>query len=86
MSLLPQRHRSVLEHEEPRGYLPAPGRFPAGRRPRHAIWIFLVVLVVVIWLVAHGYSADDALGAVAGAGVVAAAIATRLADPQPGNH
>jgi hypothetical protein len=85
MSLLPLRRRSARHHEEPMGELPAPGPFPAARQPQHAIGIFLVVLVVVIWLVAHGYSVDAALGAVAGAGVVAAAVTSRLAGPQPGD-
>lgn len=41
--------------------------------------IFVVVLVVVVWLLAHGYSAAAALGAVAGTGALAAAITSQLA-------
>ena len=85
MSLLPLRRWSARHHEERTGQLPAPGPFPAARRPLAATVIFVVVLVVVVWLLDRGYSADAAVGAVAGAGAVAAAIASRLAGTQPGD-
>ena len=84
MSLLSPRCWFARHHEERTGQLPAPGPFPATRRPLAATVIFVVVLVVVVWLLHRGYSADAAVGVVAGAGTVAAAIASRLAGAQPG--
>jgi hypothetical protein len=83
MSLLPLGRWSTRHYEEQTGKLPAPGPFPAARRPLGATVIFVVVLVVVVWLLDRGYSADAAVGTVAGAGAVAGAIASRLAGTQP---
>ena len=65
--------------------MPSPGPFPAARPPWRVIVVFVVVLVIVLWLLARGYSADTALGIVAGAGALTAAIASRLAGTQPDN-
>ena len=56
------------------------GPFPDAR-PENVTVIFVVVLVAVIWLLARGYPAGTAVEAVAGAGAVSAAIASRLAWP-----
>jgi hypothetical protein len=79
MSLTPLRRRTRPHHEEPAG-LPAPGPFPAARPPRHAVVIFVVVLIVMAWLLNRGYSVGIAMETAAGAGVLAAGIASRLAD------
>ncbi len=81
MSLFPLRLWRA-RHREESPELPAPGPFPAAQSPRGAIAIFVVIVVVVAWLLVRGYSADTALGAVAGAGVLAAAIASRLTGSQ----
>jgi hypothetical protein len=44
--------------------------------------IFVVVVVVVTWLLANGYSAGTALEIVAGVGVLTAGITSRLAGTQ----
>lgn len=62
--------------------LPAPGPFPAARPPRDAVVIFVVILIVVAWLLAHGCSASTAMEIAAGAGMLATGIASRLADAQ----
>ena len=59
--------------------LPAPGPFPARKPQGPVIVIFIVILVVVAGLLARGYSLETAFEAVGGAGVLAAAIAARLA-------
>jgi hypothetical protein len=84
MSLLPLRGWPARHLDEPAGWLPAPGSHPAPRPPRHAIVIVVVVLAAAVWLVAHGYSAATALGVIAGADALAAAIASRLARAQAG--
>jgi hypothetical protein len=85
MPMLPPR-RWPARYKEPTWQLPAPGPFPGMQPPRDVIVIFVVVLVVVAWLVAHGYSVNTALGAVAAAGTFAAAIASRLAAIQPSDN
>lgn len=68
--------------EEPAGILPAPGPFPAAQPPLQVIVVFVVVIVTVAWLLAHGYSIQAALEVVAGAGAVTAAIVSGLAAAQ----
>jgi hypothetical protein len=81
MSLLLPRRWRARRREETAG-LPAPGPSPRAQPPRTAVVIFVVVVVMVAWLLARGWSADTALEIIAGAGVLAAAIDARLADPQ----
>jgi hypothetical protein len=83
MSLLPLRRWSARRHETPAGQLPAPGPFPKMRGPLATLVIFVVVLVVVVWLLVLGYSANVVLGTVAGADALAVAITSRLAGAQP---
>ena len=85
MLLLPLRRLSACHQKEPAKQLPSPGPFPAARPPWRVIGIFLVVLVVVLWLLAHRYSAEAALGVVAGSGAIAAATASRLTSTQTGD-
>ena len=65
--------------------MPAAGPGPVSRRAPspHAVVIFVVVIVVVAWLLADGYSAGPALAVVAGAGALAAAITSWLAGTRP---
>jgi hypothetical protein len=81
MSLLLLRRWQTRRREEPAG-LPAPGPFPAAPSPQGGVMIFIVIIVTMAWLVARRYSTGTALEAIAGAGVLAAAITARLADPQ----
>lgn len=46
--------------------------------------IFVVVLIVMAWLLTHGCSAGTVMETAAGAGVLAAGIASRLAGTRPG--
>jgi hypothetical protein len=85
MPMLPPR-RWPARYKEPTCQLPAPGPFPWMQPPRDVIVIFVVVLVVIAWLLAHGYSVNTALGAVAGAGAFTAAIASRLPATQPSDN
>lgn len=82
MSLPASRRRSRPGRDRPEG-LPAPGPFPAARPPWEAVIIFVVILVVMAWILAHGCSANTAIETAAGAGVLAAGIACRLAGVQP---
>jgi hypothetical protein len=81
MSLLLLRRWHARRREETAG-LPAPGPSPLAQPPRNAIVIVVVVVVMMAWLLARGYSAGTALEIIAGAGMLAAAIDARLADPQ----
>jgi hypothetical protein len=45
--------------------------------------IFVVILIVMAWMLAHGCSASTAMEIAAGAGVLAGGIASRLAGAQP---
>jgi hypothetical protein len=45
--------------------------------------IFVIVVVMVAWLLGHGFSAASALGVVSAAGALAAAVASWLAGAQP---
>jgi hypothetical protein len=44
--------------------------------------IFVVLLVVMAWMLAHGYSASTVIEIAAGAGVLAGGIVSQLADTQ----
>jgi hypothetical protein len=68
--------------EEPAGMLPAPGPFPGAQPPLHAIVVFVIVIVTVAWLLAHGYSIQAALEVVAGGAAVTAATVSCLAAAQ----
>jgi hypothetical protein len=45
--------------------------------------IFVVILIVMAWMLVHGCSASSAMETAAGAGVLAAGVASRLAGPLP---
>jgi hypothetical protein len=45
--------------------------------------IFVVILVVMAWMLARGYSASTVTEIAAGAGVLACGIVSRLAGTQP---
>jgi hypothetical protein len=83
MSLLPLRRWAARHHSEPSAELPAPGPFPTAQPTHDANVIIVVVLGVVLWLLAHGYSVATALAALAGVDAFAAAIASQLASKQP---
>lgn len=82
MSLPDPRRRSRPRRNPPES-LPAPGPFPAARPPREAVVIFVVILVVMAWMLARGYSASTVTEIAAGAGVLACGIVSRLAGTQP---
>ncbi len=75
----PRRSRS---RRDQRAGLPAPGPFPA-RPPREAVVIFVVILIMMAWMLAHGCSVSTAMETAAGAGVLAAGVASRLGGTQP---
>lgn len=83
MSLPSLRRWSACRHDQSACQLPAPGSFPAAR-PQGAVVIFVVVLVVLVWLLAHGYSAEATLRIVAAAGALTVTITSQLAAPDPG--
>lgn len=83
MSLPMLPRRRARQREEPKLVLPAPGPYPAAQPPRQAIVIFVIVIVTVVWLLAHGYSTDSALGITAGAGAITAGIRSCLAGTPP---
>ena len=45
--------------------------------------IFVVILIMMAWMLAHGCSVSTAMEAAAGAGVLAAGVASRLGSTQP---
>jgi hypothetical protein len=45
--------------------------------------IFVIIVGLVAWLLAHGYSIEAAVGIVSMAGVVAGETASRLAGSEP---
>ncbi len=85
MSLLLLRRSPAFSHEEPGGLLPA----SEPPRPAPPYWssavIFTMVVGMVTWLLARGYSPQTALGIVTGTGLAAASITSWLADAQPGD-
>jgi hypothetical protein len=83
MSLLLPRHSPAFSHEGPGGLLPASE--PPCLAPPHwsSAVIFTMVVGMVTWLLARGYSPQTALGIVTGTGLAAASITSWLADAQP---
>lgn len=83
MSLLLPRHSPACSHEEPGGLLPASDP-PCPAQPYwSSAVIFTMVVGMVTWLLARGYSPQTALGIVTGTGLAAASITSWLADAQP---
>lgn len=78
---LPAPRRSTPRRDQPVG-LPAPGPFPAARPPREVVVIFVVILIVMAWMLTHGCSVSTAMETAAGAGVLAAGVASRLVGTQ----
>lgn len=83
MSLLPLRRWSPRPSDQPACQLPVPGPFPIVLQD--AIVIFVVVLIVVVWLLAHGYSDEDALRIVTTVGALTASIASRRVAAEAGD-
>jgi hypothetical protein len=78
---LPLPRWIARHYRETAAVLPAPGPFPAP--PRRTVVIFVIIIVVMTWMLAHDYTVDAALRAIAGAGALTAMIASWLARPQP---
>jgi hypothetical protein len=51
--------------------------------PRRTGVIFVIILITIVWLHIRGYAVDSAFEVVSAVGVLAAAIASRLENPQP---
>ena len=83
MSLIPLPGRRPERSRQQECVLPAPGPFPAAQPSLYAVVIFVVVTIVVVWLLGHGFSADAALAVAAGSGGLAAAIVSWLAGRLP---
>ncbi len=69
--------------ERPAGLLPAPGPYPVAQPSWRSIVIFVIIVITVVWLLNQGFSINATLGAVAGAGVLTAALVPCLADSPP---
>lgn len=82
---LPTPRCSRPRHDQPAG-LPPPGPFPAAWPPREAAVIFVVILIVMAWMLAHGCPVTIAMETVAWAGMFAVGVASRLADRQPADE
>jgi hypothetical protein len=74
--------RRPARNRDQQRMLPAPDPLPARPSP-HAVVIFVVVIAVVVWLLADGYSVGSALAVVTGAGALAATITVWLTGLLP---
>jgi len=75
--MLRRQPRRRARRTSPPMTLPVPGSLPA-KPAWQAVIIFVVILIVMGWLLAWGYSLDTAFETVTAAGVLASAIAVRL--------
>lgn len=76
MSLIPLPGRRAERSRQQECVLPA-------QPSLYTVVIFVVVTIVVVWLLGHGFSVDAALAVAAGSGGLAAAIVSWLAGRLP---
>jgi hypothetical protein len=83
MSLIPLPGRRPGRSRPQECVLPAPGPFPVAQPSPYAVVIFVIVTIVVVWLLGHGFTVDAALAVAAGTGGLTAAIVSALAGRLP---